>query len=146
VTPSSTPDVTPSSTPAVTPTPSPDYTGDVISQTVSCGNPDPGGTTCISINSAGFISAIVCGINTPWVKNGFRPGESGADYSFTAVKSGPPFASGPTSGTFASTQSWCLEAPIAGDWDTTVTVSITGPPGTASGTIVLNLSAQAETP
>ena len=143
VTHTKTPSVTPTKTPAVThtntPTPSPVRRGNVISGTYDCSVLN--GTACITLNSSGGVSAIACGISSGWIDTGFRTGESGANYSFTASFTGPPFATGPSSGNFGSTQSWCLSAGAL-ERSASVTVYITGPAGTSGGAITLNLFTQ----
>lgn len=95
-------------------------------------------SNCFSLNYLGEVRNASCGINSDFIKNGFRPGEDGGDYSFTMVEDpGYPFVSGPSSGTFATTQSWCLAYP-ATEVEAHITIYINGPPGVEDGSIELN--------
>jgi hypothetical protein len=157
--PTSTPAVTPTKTPAVTPTNTPPVTvtptvtpsnsgssaGFVKSGSYTC-HTIQNKTACIIFNSNGTISGTNCGISGTWVQDGFRPGDTGADYSFTAVKyAAPPpldggVPSGPSSGTFATTQSWCLAGPggaIEELWGI-VELTITGPYDSGFWTLTLH--------
>jgi hypothetical protein len=127
VTPSNTPD--PTVTPEVTPSLSVDPTGDVKGGFYACLK--TASTACISINSNGTVVAASCGVYGEWVVNGFRDGEDGSDYTFTATQEFPyPVASGPTSGNLGTTKSWCLGPPTSGsEWTQVIVVTITGPKG-----------------
>lgn len=140
---SNTPTPTAQPTPTPTPTPSDDKTGDIIEQTVNCAKENV--SACLTVASNGTINGAGCLpsaiIGVPWVLNGFPVGFDGSDYTFTATNIGLQNASGPLSGNFGTSQSWCLSAPPpGGDFDALVQIDITGPPGTAGGTIYLALS------
>lgn len=140
---SNTPTPTAAPTPTPTPTPSDDKTGDVNDgQNVSCLGYET--SICVTLTSSGLINGLSCNpgfASLNWLNGGFRAGEDGSDYSFTATFGGDTVPTGPVSGNFGSSHSWCLPAPGAGEDNTaTVTVTITGPAGTAPGVITIFLT------
>lgn len=157
-TPSPTPSPTPSETaqPTPTPTPSPtdDPTGDVLGGNFSC-QLSSGNAASLTITNDGQTLRVrpgFCNINYDEniLVNGFRPGEDGTDYTFTAVLfdgtpggSGP--LSGPTSGNFGTAGTSRLWQVSPGTGTTansgTVSITITGPAGTEPGFVFIALQA-----